>query len=93
MSAAAKTRRFDPAAVAAATADAYSAGSFEEGEWEAAAAMLADRGYSAAQAEWILRSKLTRWCRDAFSVDGWGRAEHLAQYLDRYGDSPEMPRN
>lgn len=64
------------------TKDAYSADAFGEAEWKKAAKMLLKRGYSPAQAEGILRSKWTRWCRDAYSDAGEGKAKYLEQFLD-----------
>jgi hypothetical protein len=77
-------RKFDPAALAARTADAYSAEAFGTVEWERTAAMLADRQFTARQAEEILRSALTRWCRDHYAEDYEGKAEYLARYLDKH---------
>ena len=49
--------------VAAACNDAYSADAYRS--WPAVAQRLLDRGYTARQAEAIMRSKWTRWARDA----------------------------
>ena len=75
-------RKFDPAALATRTSDAYSAPAFGADEWERTAAMLADRGFTARQAEEIMRSVLTRWCRDHYADDYEGKADYLARYLD-----------
>jgi hypothetical protein len=65
------------------TKDAYSAYAFEaDNEWSKAAQMLLDREYSEIEAERILRSKFTRWCRDSFSAHDEGKAEYLAKFLD-----------
>lgn len=77
-------RKFDAAALAAATSDAYSAAAFGHAEWLAATEMLADRGYTAGQAETVLRSKATRWCRDAYSTEDEGKAEYLRRFLDEH---------
>ena len=77
-------RKFDPAVVAANTSDAYSAGAFGAEEWEKAAAMLADRGYTQREAETVLRSKATRWCRDAYSTDDEGKADYLERFLNEH---------
>jgi hypothetical protein len=68
-------------ALAARTEDAYSADAYTNGEWAKAAAMLLDRGYSEAEAEAILRSKWTRWARDAAGTYE-GTAADLAAVLD-----------
>jgi hypothetical protein len=65
------------AALAVKTADAYSAAAFGA-EWPVAANMLLNRGYSEREAEAILRSKWTRWCREDYE----GTAADLAAFLD-----------
>lgn len=75
-------RKFNPAALAVKTQDAYSASHFGNDEWEKSAAMLADRGFTANDAEIILRSKLTRWCRDAYSENDEGKAEYLERFIN-----------
>lgn len=52
--------------LAAKTSDAYSADCFGPVEWVKAAEMLLDYGLTEEQAEAVLRSKWTRWCRDSF---------------------------
>ena len=52
--------------LAAKTSDAYSADAFGPIRWVQAAKMLLDYGLSEKQAEDVLRSKWTRWCRDHF---------------------------
>lgn len=73
---------YDAVVLCARTEDAYSAVDFKDGEWLEACYMLLKRDYSMAQAEGILRSKWTRWCRDSYSEEGEGRAKYLAQFLD-----------
>jgi hypothetical protein len=76
------------AALAESTADAYSADSYAS--WSAVAGALLRRGYTAAQAESIMRSKLTRWAADqANSRDGRATANDLLRFLDRCPD--EVP--
>lgn len=67
--------------LAKATANAYSAAAFGD-EWAKAADMLLGRGYTEREAEAILRSKHTRWCREDYE----GSAAELARYIDRYPD-------
>lgn len=55
-----------PLRLAAATADAYSADAWGPVAWVNAAQMLCDMGLSDDQVRGVLRSKLTRWARDAF---------------------------
>jgi hypothetical protein len=74
------TFKFDPVEMARKTADAYSADSFRS--WPACAKLLAERGYTAEQAEAILRSKWTRWCRESSPSS----AKELAAYLDKNAD-------
>ncbi len=54
--------------LAAKTSDAYSADCFGSVRWVEAAKMLLDFGLTEDEAEWVLRSKWTRWCRDHFGV-------------------------
>ena len=61
--------------LAARTADAYSAECFGSVAWVQAAQMLLDFGLSDRQAEAVLRSKWTRWCRDHFGVEEYYDAE------------------
>jgi hypothetical protein len=49
------------------TADAYSFDAYGARQWFLAAKGLVDLGYSDAEVEAILRSKWTRWARDAHS--------------------------
>lgn len=77
-------RKFDPETVAVNSADAYSAEAFEKVEWGKAAAMLADRGWTGRQAGAFLRSKATRWCRDAYSESDEGKAEYLERFLNEH---------
>jgi hypothetical protein len=58
-------------ALAAKTEDAYSFDRYAS--WKACCAMLLRRGYTAEQAEAVLRSKWTRWAADA-SKQIFGRA-------------------
>src|SRR5690606_5201867 len=48
------------------TADAYSADIWGAVSWVQAAQMLLDMGFSEWQVRAVLRSKMTRWARDAF---------------------------
>lgn len=72
---------FDPVKLAKETKDAYSADSFTS--WLNVVRLLAKRGYNRFEAEAILRSKITRWCRDAWAGKGPPTAKALADYLDR----------
>lgn len=47
------------------TRDAYSANAFGSVRWVQATQMLFDLGLTSAYVEAVLRSKYTRWCRDA----------------------------
>lgn len=61
--------------LAARTANAYSADLFGPARWLEAAQMLLDYGLSEEQAEAVLRSKWTRWCRDNFGEPKYYVAE------------------
>jgi hypothetical protein len=76
------SRKFDPAALAAATTDAYSHDRYGPTEWLASCALLADRGFTQRQAETVLRSSIMRWAADAYGDDYEGEAQHLRRYLD-----------
>lgn len=52
--------------IAARCSDAYSADMWGPVAWVQAAQMLVDMGLTDEQVEGVLRSKLTRWARDAF---------------------------
>lgn len=70
------------------TNDAYSAYSFTS--WKGVCKLLHDRGFNRYEAEAILRSKLTRWCRDMFG-DGLGKKntpDTLAKYLNHFKITP-----
>lgn len=71
--------------IAEATSDAYSADAYAS--WPACVKVCLKRGYSLWETEDILRSKITRWARDAYDGPDNGRvpAKALAAYLDRYG--------
>jgi hypothetical protein len=75
--------KFNPKTVARETEGAYSAGSFTS--WVMVARVLAKRGFNRYEAEAILRSKITRWCRGnkhpAPSTD-------LSKYLDENNVTP-----
>jgi hypothetical protein len=55
-----------PLALAAATADAYSADAWGPVAWVQAAQMLCAMGLSDDEVQGVLRSKLTRWARDSY---------------------------
>lgn len=78
---------FDYEALAEKTSDAYSAASFTS--WKSVAELLARRGYDEMQAEAILRSKWTRWCRDAWNGSGIPTSNALANYLDKNKCTPK----
>ena len=78
---------FDPVALAAQTADAYSADRYTS--WTACARLLASLGYDARQAEAILRSKWTRWARDGWNRSGTPTSTALRDFLDRYHYHPQ----
>jgi hypothetical protein len=82
----AKAVMFDADELAAATSDAYSAAAYAPGEWAKCGALLNSLGYTRAQAECILRSKITRWCRDMSDNEyGANTAADLDAYLAKYG--------
>ena len=66
------------------TQTAYSFSAYGEAEWLKTAKMLRARGFTLEEVEAVLRSKLTRWCRDMFSKNDEGKAIYLEQYLDHY---------
>lgn len=80
------------------TADAYSADIWGAVHWTKAAQMLLDMGFNDWQVRAVLRSKLTRWARDAYGEEStWlGQLCHLArQERDRikagvFGDGEIM---
>ena len=80
--------RADVDRLAAATEDAYSFDRYRS--WHACAALLARRGYTAAEAECILRSKWTRWAADQ-SAAPYGRA--TSADLDRFLQTPSGSRD
>jgi hypothetical protein len=63
------------------TSDAYSFDRYAS--WRACVTLLARRGYSYAECEWILRSKWVRWAGDR-SHNRYGRCTSgdLARFLD-----------
>ena len=67
--------------VAYRTRDAYSASIWGAQLWVMAAEMLIDMGMTEDEAEEVLRSKMTRWARDAYgSKSTWiGRLHQLVQ--------------
>lgn len=80
--------KFDPKRLANETSDAYSADSFNS--WVEVARVLARCGFNVWEAEAILRSKWTRWCRDEFG-EGDGKpntANTLVKYLIKYNFKP-----
>ncbi len=67
--------------VAMRTSNAYSVNNYAS--WVACASMLLRRGYTAAQAEAILRSKWMRWSCDASNKRyGTNTSVDLARFLD-----------
>mgnify|MGYP000965410977 CR=1 FL=1 len=78
---------FNPRKLANETRDAYSANRFTS--WERCAMELAKRGFNVFEAEAILRSKHTRWCRDEYH-EGNGPATSgcLSKYLDAHQIGP-----
>jgi hypothetical protein len=82
----ANSYKFNPVALARETADAYSADSFNS--WPAVARVLATRGFNRYEAEAILRSKLTRWCRDCFAKTFPASSTTLGKYLDKNNITP-----
>ena len=76
------TRSTAAAALATRCADAYSAPAYRS--WEAVARALLRDGWTAQEAECIMRSKITRWARDAEPKDyGYGRypARVVTEYV------------
>lgn len=80
--------KFNVAGVAAGTENAYSAGSFSS--WTSVVRVLAKRGFNRFEAEAILRSKITRWCRDEANIDTFDMApaNTLSKYLDKHDITP-----
>ena len=62
--------------------DACSFDAFGPLEWRAAARMMARKGYTEREIDAILRSRWTRWLRDAAGRYN-GTAKDLAAYIDR----------
>jgi len=81
--------RFNVKNLAKETSDAYSTGAFAN--WEGVVRVLAQRGFNRFEAEAILRSKITRWCRNEAGVDTFDMAptNSLTKYLDKYNVVPE----
>jgi hypothetical protein len=70
------------------TWDAYSAPAYGKRNWAEVAQMLLARGFTAEQAEIIMRSKWTRWARDHAPGNlryGATPAVVVEQYLDHVG--------
>lgn len=63
---------------------AYSSDAYTPNAWRECCRMLARRGFSGKQIEWIMRSKFTRWASDGRKAKAWGRAtsKDLARFLD-----------
>ena len=76
------TYNFDPKKLANETKDAYSAPMFNS--WANVVRILAKRGFNRFEAEAILRSKITRWCRNTFDTNSGKKASStcLSKYLD-----------
>lgn len=73
-------------ALAVWTLNAYSVKAYAN--WRDVAALLLRRGYTAAEAEAIMRSKWTRWASDASNVEyGKVPASAVADYLDTMTDN------
>jgi hypothetical protein len=64
------------------TADAYSADIWGPVMWTQAAQMLLDMGFSEKHTADILRSKLTRWARDAYEEPSTWLGELAHQAID-----------
>ena len=78
-------------AIAESTKDAYSADAYLN--WAACAQVCLDRGYDERETEAILRSKWTRWARDASdNPDGRNTSSDLARYLDKHATKEEVIR-
>ena len=74
------------------TEDAYSADSFNS--WKSVVSLLDKMGYNYVEAEAILRSEWTRWCRDEFG-EGVGKPNTsgcLKKYLTKYGCLPKTKK-
>lgn len=79
---------FNPTKLAEETSNAYSADRYNS--WKSVAALLADRGFNAWEAEAILRSKWTRWAADEFHTGSRKpSATCLAKFLDKHGYKPQ----
>lgn len=74
------------------TQNAYSFSAYGEAEWLKTAKMLRARGFTLEEVEAVLRSKLTRWCRDAFSKNDEGKSSYLELYLDKYNYTQDKVR-
>lgn len=71
-------------AVADLSRDAYSYHAYPHDEWQGLAIDLVRRGYTAEQVNNILRSKITRWARDAYSDNDEGRMAYVIKYLKEH---------
>ena len=71
--------------IAAKCADAYSADMWGLIAWVQAAQMLVDMGLAEEEVEGVLRSKLTRWARDAYGEPSTylGQLAHQVSVLQR----------
>ena len=78
--------RFNVKNMARDTSDAYSAYSFNS--WVGVVRILAVRGFNVWEAEAILRSKTTRWCRDAYAKTFPAANNTLSKYLDSNNITP-----
>lgn len=78
--------RFNPAQMAKDTSDAYSADGYTS--WNSVCLLLAQRGFNSYEAEAILRSKWTRWARDAWNKKTKPTATALANFLDNGNITP-----
>ena len=63
---------------------AYSSNAYQPNAWRECCRMLARRGFSGEQIEWIMRSKFTRWASDGRKAKSFGYANSsdLARFLD-----------
>lgn len=69
------------------TADSYSRSRFTDAGWRRIAQVLLDAGATAAEAEWVLNSKHTRWAADVTGKNHGVTAVDFLDYVNRaYGN-------